>query len=113
MHIYIGRGPRGGRGRERERHRERELKVESKSDRGRDREKERVTEKVRGSERSFPYDLSCYENFFLLREAPLVAPTFVLIVTHIFFSSFPSLSLFLLYSFFLLFHLHTFFFSFL
>ena len=84
------------------------------SDRGRDREKERVTEKVRGSERSFPYDLSCYENFFLLREAPLVAPTFVLIVTHIY-----SLLHFhcYLYSYFIASffssHLHTFFFSFL
>ena len=59
------------------------------SDRGRDREKERVTEKVIGSERSFPYDLYCYQNFFLLWESPLVAPTFVLVVTHVFFTSFP------------------------
>ena len=58
---------------------------------------------MRGSERSFPSDLYCYQTFPLLRESSLVAPTFVLIVTHIFFTSFPLLSLFLLYSFFFLF----------
>ena len=98
MQIYIGRGRerKGG-------VRERVGVLTVESDRGRDREKERVTEKVIGSERSFPSDLYCHQIFFLLRESSLVAPTFVLIVTHIFFTSFPSLSLFLLYSFFFLF----------